>query len=256
MRKFINRAVSLLLLPIIIFLIVLAYTSFAKNFYFPSLVLVLRQFVKIWFGSRFFHDVVPSLRRLALGYLIAVAAGVLIGLILGSYAPVRRAAEPVLEFFRALPPPAIIPIFILLIGFGDIMKIAVIVTGAVWPILLNTVEGVKAFDPVLDETCRVYGIRGWHRLREFILPGALPQIVAGMRIGLSIALILMIIGEMFAASNGIGAAIIIFQQAFALPQMWSGVLVLGLLGFALSVLFAVFERRVLRWYHGQKNFER
>ena len=117
-------------------------------------------------------------------------------------------------------------------------------------------EGVKGTDSVLAETCRTYQITGAARLWHFVLPSALPQIVAGMRVGLSIAIILMVISEMFAATNGLGAAIIVFQRSFEIPEMWSGVLMLGLFGFGLSVLFRVFERWALHWYIGMRDLER
>ncbi|MFB9071623.1 ABC transporter permease [Citricoccus parietis] len=167
----------------------------------------------------------------------------------------RSAAEPVLEFFRAIPPPALVPVLILLLGFGDQMKIWVIVVGSIWPILLNTVDGVRGHDEVLDETCQSYQFR-WHsRLRHMVLPGAMPRIFAGARQGLSIAIILMVISEMFAATDGLGAAIILFQRSFAMPEMWSGVLLLGLIGFGLSMLFEFVERRSLGWYHESRQLK-
>jgi ABC-type nitrate/sulfonate/bicarbonate transport system permease component len=170
--------------------------------------------------------------------------------------PLRRAAEPVLEFFRAIPPPALIPVLVMIAGFGDTMKVAVIATGAIWPILLNTVEGVRSVDSVLDETCSTYQIKGLSRLWHLVVPSASPQIIVGMRVGLSIGIILMVISEMFAATNGLGAAIIVFQRSFEIPEMWSGVLMLGLFGFVLSVLFGLFERRILKWYYGLRDLER
>ena len=131
-----------------------------------------------------------------------------------------------------------------------------IITGSIWPILLNTGEGVKGVDSVLSYTCATYGIRGWRRLTQFVVPSAAPQIVAGMRSGLSIGIILMVISEMFAATSGLGAAIILFQRSFAIPDMWSGVLVLGLIGFAAAMVFRLFERAVLGWYEGLKGLER
>jgi ABC-type nitrate/sulfonate/bicarbonate transport system permease component len=155
-----------------------------------------------------------------------------------------------------VPPVALIPLLIVSMGFGNAMKVTVIIVGAVWPILLNTVEGVKAADSVLSDTCRVYGIRGLARLRHFIIPGAAPQIIVGLRIGLSIGIVLMVISEMFAALDGLGSAIIYFQRSYEIPQMWSGVLMLGLFGFALSLLFQLYEHRALRWYHGMRDIER
>jgi ABC-type nitrate/sulfonate/bicarbonate transport system permease component len=255
-KAFVRKMVVELALPLLLFVLVLALSADSANFYFPPLKTVLQKFEALWLGSRFLSDVVPSFGRLVAGYLLACLLGVVLGVPIGLYRPVRRAAEPVLEFFRAIPPPALIPVLVLLAGFGDGMKIGVIVTGAIWPILLNTVEGVKGTDAVLEDTCRCYQLTGAERLRHFVLPSASPQIVAGMRVGLSVAIILMVISEMFAATNGLGAAIIVFQRSFEIPEMWSGVLMLGLFGFGLSVLFRGFERWLLAWYVGMRDLEK
>jgi ABC-type nitrate/sulfonate/bicarbonate transport system permease component len=164
--------------------------------------------------------------------------------------------EPVLEFFRAIPPPVLVPIFILLFGIGDGMKVIVIAFGCMWPILLNTVEGVRAVDSVLSDTARVYRITGSARLRKLVLPSASPQIYAGLRQGLSVAIILMVISELFAASNGLGFAVVQAQRSFAIPETWAGMLMLGLLGFLLAMLFKVVENRQLAWYHGLRRAQR
>jgi ABC-type nitrate/sulfonate/bicarbonate transport system permease component len=245
-----------LALPALIFALLYVLSASSTNFYFPPLAAVLKQFDALWLGPRFFADVLPSLERLLAGYLLACLAGVALGVPIGIYRPLRRAVEPVLEFFRAVPPVAMIPLLIVSMGFGNTMKITIIVAGAIWPILLNTVEGVKAADSVLDETCRTYRIRGLARLRHFILPSASPQIIVGMRLGLAIGIVLMVISEMFAAMDGLGSAIIYFQRSYEIPQMWSGVLMLGLFGFTLSVAFRLFERWALKWYFGMRDLER
>jgi ABC-type nitrate/sulfonate/bicarbonate transport system permease component len=245
-----------LALPLVLFAMLYFFSANSTNFYFPPLAAVLSKFNALWLGPRFFSDVIPSLERLLVGYGLACLSGIAIGIPIGIYAPLRRAAEPVLEFFRAVPPVAMIPLLIVSLGFGDAMKITVIVAGAIWPVLLNTVEGVKAVDSVLDETCRTYQIKGVARLWHFILPSASPQIVVGMRLGLSIGIVLMVISEMFAALDGLGSAIIYFQRSYEIPQMWSGVLMLGLFGFALSTVFRFFESWVLGWYHGLRDTER
>ena len=135
-------------------------------------------------------------------------------------------------------------------GIGDQMKIIVIATGALWPILLNTVEGVRAADPVLLDTARSYRLGGLRRLQHLTLPAAGPQIFAGLRQAVSIAIILMVISEMFAANEGLGFAIIQFQRTFAVPEMWSGTILLGLIGFGLAWALRLVERRVLFWYFG------
>ncbi len=254
--SFVRKLVVELALPLVLFGLLYALSASSTNFCFPPLAAVLDKFNGLWLGPRFFSDVIPSFQRLMAGYVIASILGTAIGIVIGSHAGVRRAAEPVLEFFRAVPPVAMIPLLIMSMGFGDAMKITVIVAGAIWPILLNTVEGVKAVDSVLDDTCRTYQIKGLARLWHFILPAASPQIIVGMRLGLSIGIVLMVISEMFAALDGLGSAIIYFQRSYEIPQMWSGVLMLGLFGFVLSMAFRLFEHFVLGWYYGMRELER
>jgi ABC-type nitrate/sulfonate/bicarbonate transport system permease component len=216
----------------------------SQSFYLPPLREILQTFASTWLGARLVDDVLPSVARLLAGFALAAVLGVAVGVVVGSS---RR--------LRAIPPPVLVPIFILVAGIGTTMKVLVIVSGCVWPILLNTVEGVRARDQVLEDTCRAYGIRGAARLRHLVLRAASPQIVTGMRQALSIG-ILMVISEMFAASSGLGFTIIQFQRGFAIPEMWSGILLLGLLGVALSLGFRVFEHRVLSWYHGLRRTQR
>ncbi|GAB2713235.1 ABC transporter permease [Streptomyces bullii] len=250
MRGVLLRLCCALALPAVLLALWWAASDGSTNVYWPPLRTILGAFPDVWTGERLRGDVVPSVLRLAAGYALASAVGVALGTVVGSSRRVRAVCEPVLEFWRAVPPPVLVPVIMLFAGIGDTMKIVVIAAGCVWPILLNTVEGVRAVDPVLAETARSYGITGAARLKDVVLRSASPQIFAGLRQALSIGIILMVISEMFAASNGLGFTIVQFQRSFALPEMWTGILVLGLLGFVLSVLFQLVERRVLGWYHG------
>jgi ABC-type nitrate/sulfonate/bicarbonate transport system permease component len=254
--NFARKVVVELALPLLLLALLYILSANSSNFFFPPLGTVLEKFKALWLGPRFLADVIPSLERLMAGYLLACVLGVALGILIGSHAALRRAAEPVLEFFRAIPPVAMIPLLIMSMGFGNAMKITVIAVGAIWPVLLNTVEGVKSVDSVLDETCKTYQIKGAARLWHFVLPAASPQIVVGMRLGLSIGIVLMVISEMFAAFNGLGSAIIYFQRSYEIPQMWSGVLMLGVFGFVLSMAFRLFEHFLLDWYYGVRNLER
>ncbi len=194
----------------------------------------------------------PSLVRLGLGYLIACAVAVGVGLALGLSPRLRRATSPIVEFLRAIPPPALLPFGILVLGVGTSMKVFIIAFVCLWPVLLNTVDGVAGVDPTLRETARVYGIGRRDRLLRLTLPAAAPQIFAGMRTSLSLALILMVISEMVASTNGIGYFVLQSQRTFAIPEMWSGILLLGILGYALNAIFVLVERRVLRWHRGAR----
>jgi ABC-type nitrate/sulfonate/bicarbonate transport system permease component len=228
----------------------------SANFYFPPLQTIAQTFVEVWVSPRIFDDVVPSLGRLAAGYFGAVALGLVIGIPIGLSRTLRNMLEPVLEFLRAIPPPALVPILILFAGIGDTMKTLVIVSGCIWPVLLNTVEGVRGRDEVLEDVVRCYRIGRLARLWHFVIPSASPQMFTGMRQALSIGIILMVISEMFAASNGLGFAIIQFERSFAVAEMWTGIIMLGLIGILLSQVFRLVERRMLGWYHGLRQSQR
>jgi ABC-type nitrate/sulfonate/bicarbonate transport system permease component len=252
----IKRALLIFGLPVILLVSWYLASEGSVDFYQPPLSKILAAFPDTWLGQRFTQDVVPSLVRLFIGYGLAIVVGVSLGVFIGSYRWLRSTLEPVLEFLRAIPPPVLVPILILIAGIESPMKVLVIFSGGVWPVLLNTVEGVRGTDEVLADTCRSYRIGGWLRLRHFVLRGASPQIITGARQALSICIILMVISEMVTSTNGLGYTIIEFQRGFQIPEMWSGVLLLGLIGVVLALLFRLVERRVLLWYDGVRAAER
>jgi ABC-type nitrate/sulfonate/bicarbonate transport system permease component len=238
--------------PIALVALIWAYTDSSDTFYYPPLGDVLEKFRATWLFDRFGSDVWPSLRRIALGYAIASGVGVGVGVALGSSRTLRRATAPIVEFLRSIPPPALIPFAIVVIGVGDDMKVFIIAFVCLWPVLLNTIDGINGIDPTLTDTARVYGISGRDRLLRMMLPAAAPQIFAGLRLSLSLALILMVISEMVASTNGIGYFVLQSQRSFAIPEMWSGILLLGILGYLFNLVFMVVERRVLAWHRGAR----
>jgi len=243
-------------LPTVLVIVWWVTSERAESFYFPPLSEIVGLFGKTWFESdRITHDVLPSISRLLIAYGLALVIGIALGVAIGLSRALRAVTEPVLEFFRAVPPPVLVPVLMLFLGIGAPMKIWVIVFGTVWPILLNTIEGVRAFDEVLRDTVKSYRI-GPRRRLGIILRGASPQIVTGARQALAIAVILMVLSEMFAANEGLGYTVVFFQRSFAIPEMWTGIIVLGLLGVILSLIFRLIERRLLFWYHGQRQSQR
>ncbi|MGB3910962.1 MAG: ABC transporter permease [Pseudolysinimonas sp.] len=228
----------------------------APNRRFPAPWTIADAFVKTWVGDAFFVDVVPSVYRLLVGLALAIVIGIALGILVGSLRWLRQLVEPVFEFFRAIPPPMLVPLLAITLGIGDTAKIVVIVAGTVWPILLNTVEGVRSVDAVQRETATSYQLSPLQRVRYITLPSAAPQIMAGIRQSLSIGIILMVISEMTNASSGLGYRITFFQQNFQIPEMWSGIILLGFIGIALAVLFQIAEHFVLGWYRGLKETER
>ncbi|MBX7267200.1 ABC transporter permease [Micromonospora sp. Llam7] len=243
-------------LPFLLLVLWGVASTASTNRFFPGPVTIAEAFVDTWIGPAFVDDVVPSLSRLSLGILASIVVGVAAGTLIGLFRWLRELLEPLLEFFRAIPPPVLIPVAMLLLGITDTMKVVVIVSGAVWPILLNTIDGVRATDSVMTETADSFQVTWWERLWFLVLPAASPRIMTGVRQGLSVALILMVISEMFASSAGLGYRIAYFQRNYLIAEMWSGILLLGLIGVLLAVTFGLVERRVLRWYHGIREVTR
>jgi ABC-type nitrate/sulfonate/bicarbonate transport system permease component len=254
--KAVRRIGYAVALPVVILAVWWFASAGSTSFFFPPLSDILSAARETWLGDRLGADVVPSLVRLAVGYLVAAIVAVTLGIVIGTHRWLRDMVEPALEFVRAIPPPVLVPVLVLLLGIGDTMKVVVIAVGCLWPILLNTVEGVRAVDEVQTDTARMFKLPARTRLTTLVLPSASPQIFTGLRQSLSVAIILMVISELFAASNGLGFAIVQAQRTFAIPQMWAGMLVLGILGLILSLLFGFVERRVLGWYHGLRQSQR
>jgi ABC-type nitrate/sulfonate/bicarbonate transport system permease component len=232
------------------------FSAGSTSLYFPPLSEIVSSFRHVWLFSHFGSDALPSLEHLAAGFGIATAAGVAGGLVLGLTPIVADAVAPILEFLRAIPVVALLPAALLLFGIGPRMQIAVIVYGTIWPILLNSVVGVRSVDPVAADVARSYRISPLNRLFRIILPAASPHIVAGMRTALSIGITVIVFSEMVGSTNGIGYQILASQRSFAVPDVWAGMVLLGILGYLVNVAFRGFEHVVLGWHRGLRQTAR
>ncbi|HKS45150.1 MAG TPA: ABC transporter permease [Amycolatopsis sp.] len=226
-------------------------TSSVGNPYFPPPWRILGAAGHAWFGDgAFTGDVLPSLGRLFLGWLIAVMIGVPVGLALGRSPVLTDYVSPLLFFARSVPAILLVPVFLLVLGFEPRMEIAMILFGTIWPILLNSIDGARSVDEVKLETCRAFRIRGPRRVAGVLLPAAAPKIFAGMRLALSIAIILMVVSELVGVTSGIGFRMINAQGNFLFPEMWAWIVLVSVLGYLLNALLAQVERRALAWHQG------
>ena len=225
-------------------------TARADSLFFPTPDKVLSAVWDDWirpFSTTWSENLRPSLSRLLAGYLIAATVAIAAGIAIGRSRRLADYVSPVIDFVRAIPPPALLPLFLVLLGIGDSMKVALIATGVFPPILLNSVDGVRSIDPLYLETARVLRIPRHRRITHVILPAAAPKMFAGLRIGMSIAVILMVISELVAATNGVGFRILQSQRQFRMVDLWAGLVVLGGIGAILNAGLTAVERRVLRW---------
>ncbi|WP_433497500.1 ABC transporter permease [Sphaerimonospora sp. CA-214678] len=237
-------------------------TRTAEQPFFPPPSAILARMHELWFSGpvsrllltdQALSDFGPSLARLFGGWLAAAVLGVLAGIAIGCSPRLSDYLDPLIDLGRAVPPPLLVPFFLALLKLGTPAQLATIVFGVIWPILLNTVDGTRGVDRQHLETARIFGFSASQRLWQVILPAAMPKIFAGLRLALSLALILLVIAEIFGGSGGIGYQLLWAQRSYLFPDMWGCLVMLGLLGYLLNSAFLLLERRVLAWHRGARQ---
>jgi sulfonate transport system permease protein len=188
-----------------------------------------------------------TLWHMALGWFLASLAGIFVGALVGSSRAMRSYVAPTLEFLRPLPVSAIIPVAIALFGLTQSMALFVIAFGAIWPTLLATVHGFAAVEPRLYEVARVLHLSRLAVIFKIALPSASPDILSGMRLSLTVALILSVVCEMLAGLDGLGHWVLLSARSFRSADLFAGVILLGAIGYATALMLSAFERRLLVW---------
>jgi sulfonate transport system permease protein len=248
-----GRLVLQLALPAFLLWLWWTTSENSTSYTYPPLSDVLERLREDWMFEQVTTDLLPSLGRFTAGYALAVVGGIAGGLVLGLMPRVRRAATPVTEFLRAIPPPLLLPFVIVTFGIGNGSKILVIALGSLWVILLNAVDGVRSVDPVLLDTAAGFRMSRRRTVWRIVLPAASPQIAVGMRTGIAVGLIMMIISEMQGSTNGLGYQVLAAQRAFDTAGMFAGIIVIGLVGLLVNLGFVMAERRIMRWYRGARG---
>jgi ABC-type nitrate/sulfonate/bicarbonate transport system permease component len=190
---------------------------------------------------------VGTVERMIYGWLIASLVGVLLGSLIGISKVARAYLQPMLEYLRPMPASAIIPVVIPILGLTETMVLTVTSFAALWPTLLATVHGFASVEPRLQEVARILRLNRLQFIYKIALPNALPDIIAGMRLSLTYALILSVIGEMLSGREGLGHWILFSARFYKAPDLFAGVLLLGLIGYVSAILLSKAEKRLLRW---------
>ncbi len=185
--------------------------------------------------------------RMFAGWLAACLAGIALGAAIASSPLARKLFQPSAEFLRPLPASAILPPAILILGLSDAMIVFVVAFGSVWPVLLGAIHGFRSLEPRLAEVARMLRLTPWQRAWKFQLPGALPDIFAGMRVSISIALIVTVASEMLSSQAGVGYLMLVAARAFRSADIFAGIIVLGALGYLTNAALQKLEDRLLRW---------
>lgn len=224
----------------------------STSYLYPPLGDVITSLREDWLAD-LESDLFPSLGRFGAGYLLATVGGIGAGTLLGLVPRLRRATQPVIEFVRSIPPPLLLPLLLVLLGVGNDSKVALIAFGALWPVLLNTIDGVRGVEAQVLDMARSFRL-GWRvRVIHVILPAASPKIVAGLRTALSVALVLMVVSEMVGGSDGLGFQIRRAQRSFDGAATYAGVIVIGAVGLVANLVFLLAESRIMRWHRGDRG---
>ena len=188
-----------------------------------------------------------SLQRIALGLGVSILIGVPLGLLTGWYRGFEQAVDGPLQFCRQISAIALFPVFILLFGIGELSKVVIILWASVWPVLLNTITGVKGIDPILLRSAQSMGARGFTLFRKVILPAAAPSIFTGVRLGAAYAFMVLVAAEMIGANAGLGFLVLYSQEVFRIPDMYAAIVALAAFGLLLNKVLLVLERNATAW---------
>lgn len=192
-------------------------------------------------------NIIASMRRVIQGFGIAAVAGVVVGLAVGTWRPLEKLVEPMIELLRPIPPLAFLPMMVLWFGIGEMSKIAFIAYAAFFPVFTTTLEGIKYVDPVLIRAASSLGASRTDLFRYVVLPAATPSIITGLRLGFGLSFFVIVAAEFIAADSGLGYMINDARTFFLVSQMLLGAVVIGLIGFVVNIALRGVESWLLRW---------
>lgn len=220
----------------------------STNAFFPPLSTILQTLWDDLASGLLIGYLGFSLGNLLAGLFFALVIGIVLGIFIGEFKPLRDALDPFVNFARSVPQAALVPLIIGTFGLGAGPKIYTIAFACVFPILLNTIDGVRSIEPTIRRFGKVYRITPLRYFWRVVIPGAMPQIFAGIRVALPIGITVMVVSELFAANRGVGFYILNASRTFQMAETWAGAILVGVIGYLIIFLFSRFERIPLRWY--------
>ncbi len=197
------------------------------------------------------RDAAASLLRIAAGFAIGAGLALPLGLAMGAWPLVHQLLNPALQLLRPIPPIAFIPLAILWFGLGSPPALFLIALGAFFPVLMNTIAGVRSVDPIYVRAARNLGAGQWTLFRRIVLPAAMPFVLTGVRVGIGVAFIVVIVAEMIAVNSGLGYRILEAREYFWSDKVIAGMISIGLCGLGIDVVMSRLNGWLLRWRRGE-----
>jgi NitT/TauT family transport system permease protein len=220
--------------------------------FFPAPSSVAKAMVASVRSGELLANTEATLQRLLLGFVLGGLPGLATGILMGVYRPLRLVFDPLIAATYPIPKSAILPLILLIFGLGESSKVVMVAIGAFYPIAINTASGVREISSIYFDVGRNFNAGRWDIFRTVALPGALPFIMTGAKLGAGLGLILISIAEMMGAKTGLGYMIWSAWETFDVDQMYVGLFVVSLIGYLLTVLFNELERRIVPWKGGSK----
>lgn len=219
--------------------------------FFPAPTAIVSTFVSLLESGELLANTWVSVRRLVLGLLLGGIPALILGIIMGLYRPIRAALDPLIAATYPIPKSAILPLILLIFGLGEASKVVMVAIGAFFPIIINTTAGVLEIDKIYHDVGRNFGAGRWQTFYTIALPGALPLIMTGIKLGVGLGLILIVIAEMIGAKSGLGFMIWNAWQIFSVETMYVGLVVISILGVLFTFILNELERLMVPWRSGR-----
>ncbi|WP_141501567.1 ABC transporter permease [Paenibacillus luteus] len=224
-----------------------SYTGAADPKLFPAPSSIFGDFYSMLLSGELYYHIRISIVRAALGFLLGGILGLLIGLLVGMYVKVEEFVDPTVQMLRTVPLLAITPLFILWFGFGELSKVLLIAMGAFFPLYLNTFLGVRNVDKKLYDVARVLEFSRFKQITKLMLPGALPNILLGLRLSLSVAWLCLVVAELMGADSGVGFLIQDARSYVRTGAVFVGIFIFAAVGKLADSVVRLLERKWLRW---------
>jgi NitT/TauT family transport system permease protein len=250
-----GRSLSIAALPVISFLLlwqVAPSAGLVSSTTVPTPTAVLEKMAELTLSGELVSNIAISLGRVLFGLAVAIAIALPLGFLLGGwFRSVDRAISPLLQFLSFANPFTLFPVFITLLGIGELSKVIIIFWVCLWPLLFGTISGIKSTDASLVKVARSYGLTRLQIFEKVLLPSAAPSIFVNLRLSVVLAFFMLIGAEMIGASSGLGYMILqscpFHFESFQLEKMWAGIVTVALLGMLVNRAILEMEKRTIRW---------
>lgn len=247
------------IIPIILPLIILAFwlistkSGWVAPYIIPAPERVLQTFVDFLKDGTIANDTWASLKRMLQGYLWAIVAGIILGILMGLSVQGERFLSGTLNAIRVIPPLAWIPLIILWFGIGEVSKVVIIFKSAFFPILLNVIQGIESVPKGYMEVSKLLGIGKFKTLYKVVLPAALPNIFVGLRLGLGAAWMAVVAAELIASTSGLGYRLTEGRELSHPDVVLVGMILIGIIGLCMDFFISKVQHRILAWQNNLKS---